>query len=66
MTPERLQELATLDPGDTPDDARIAITAGDLRDFVSLLPVVHAAILATSGWSKRDLLAALQSVGLRR
>lgn len=36
MTADRLEELATLDPGDLPDDARVAITAGDLRDFVAL------------------------------
>lgn len=41
---DRLSELATLDPGDTPDDQRVAITAGDLRDLVSLIPVVRCAL----------------------
>lgn len=71
MTPDRLAELATLDPGDMPDDAIIGrvdggITARDLRDFVSLLPVVHAAILETSGYSHGDLFEALAALGLAK
>ncbi len=53
MTPDRLAELATLDPGDMPDDAVMGrdagITARDLRDLVSLIPVVYAAILEVGG-----------------
>ena len=70
MNPDRLAELATLDPGDTPDDARIVITAGDLRDLVSLLPVVHAAILARGTMPdstyNEDLREALVAAGLAR
>ncbi len=69
MNPDRLAELATLDPGDTPDDARIVITAGDLRDFVSLIPVVRAAARveidgAAHGRFQRDLYEALVGLGL--
>ena len=41
---DRLDELSTwLPESDTPDDAKIRIPAGDLRDLVGLIPVVRAA-----------------------
>lgn len=45
IDPDRLDELSTwLPESDTPDDAKIRIPAGDLRDLVALIPVVRAAI----------------------
>lgn len=41
---DRLDELATWRPDDDcPDDAKIRIPAGDLRDLVALIPVARAA-----------------------
>lgn len=42
---DRLDELSTyVVDDDTPDDAKIRIPAGDLRDLVALIPVVRAAM----------------------
>ncbi len=42
---DRLDELGTWRPDDdTPDDAKIRIPAGDLRDLVRLIPIARAAM----------------------
>ena len=49
MTNDRLDELATYRPDDdTPDDAKVRIPVGDLRDLVALIPVArkHLALVA--------------------
>lgn len=41
---DRLDELECWRPDDdTPDDAKVRIPAGDLRDLVALIPVARAA-----------------------
>jgi hypothetical protein len=50
IDPDRLAELDTfrLDE-DTPDDARVSLPARDVRDLVSLISVVRAAIAMREG-----------------
>lgn len=44
IDPDRLSELETWRPeDDTPDDAKVRIPAGDLRDLVALIALVRAA-----------------------
>lgn len=45
IDPDRLDELQTWRPDDDcPDDAKFRIPARDLRDLVSLIPALRAAI----------------------
>ncbi len=45
MSAPSLDELETLEPPvDVPDDARITVTAGDLRALVSLVPAAREII----------------------
>lgn len=44
LSPDRLAGLETLLPDeDCPADARLSVTASDLRDLVALVPIVHEA-----------------------
>lgn len=65
MTNDRLDELECWRPDDdTPDDAKVRIDTRDLRDLVSLIPVVRAAMAWRSslqGYS--ELYAALCVIG---
>ena len=68
MTPDRLSELETwLPEEDTPDDAKIRIPAGDLRDLVALIPVVRAVVEAVDAGDSGALEdAAIVLVELRK
>lgn len=66
ISPDRLEELDTLRlDDDTPGDARVYVSADDLRDLVSLIPAVRAAIelreaVVRALITKRDVMAAVK------